>query len=82
MRLGLWAYVLYRAFNFLRNSTRHFDRSDVEGLFTQYLVEAVSGHEGATRFVQNCWRQEYRHSFQEAGHSQDEEQDHDSDSDG
>ena len=74
LRLGLWGYVLYKAFNFLRTSNRQLDPSDVEGLFTQYLLEATSGHEGACRFVENCWRQDYRHA---ATQVEQDEQDQD-----
>ena len=64
VRLGLWAYVIYKAFNHLRNSTRQLGPEETEGLFEQSLRDAVQGHEGATHFVENCWRQGYRHSDQ------------------
>ena len=64
VRLGLWAYVMYKTFNHLRNSARHFDPGDIDGLFEQSLRDAVQGHEGATHFIENCWRRGYRHMDQ------------------
>ena len=61
MRLGLWVYVLYRTFNYLRKSQQHLGQTDMGGLLEQFLRDAISGHDGASRFVRNCWDQRYRH---------------------
>ena len=62
MRLALWSYMVYRAFNRFRTAGRdHLATSEVEGVMEGYLREGISGHEGATRFLHHCWDRSYTH---------------------
>ena len=61
MRLALWNYVLYRTFNHIRCSeNRQGCSKNLDGVMEQYLRDAISGHDGASTFVRNCWKQDYR----------------------
>ena len=52
LRLALWNYVLYMSFNHCRHQIGSASRrTPVQGVFEQYLREAVNGHEGASAFL-------------------------------
>jgi hypothetical protein len=58
-KLALWSFVMYKAFNHLRNRHgRDLDADEVIGLMGQYLSDGVAGHNGASRLLDNCWRQD------------------------
>ena len=62
MRLALWSFVLYKTHNHLKHlDTGINSTSTLAGIMEQFLRDAISGHDDATRFVRNCWDQEYRH---------------------
>jgi len=61
IRLALWAFTLYKAFNHLRCRVGSgLSSEELEGLMKMFLREGVAGCSDAAQFLEHCWDPSYR----------------------